>query len=266
MKHRPPISLTNVDRSLPADVELEVSKLRTTFADEWAHFYIDNQKFRCFSDAKTISALAGDRPILNIGGAPYLFEVIFLGLGGRVVSVDLDVERHAKVIAELELDVIPIDIEDSEQRERLDLSPFDLVCMCEIFEHMRIDLIGMLKYIFASMRPRSKLYVTTPNFFYLPNVATRLWGGRSGPHLVGEWGKLARLGHMGHVREYSAREVREIFEHVGFTTQQITYRNSYEIEFAARSRRTQLAVRAMKRLAMARPGLAQEMVFLFEKP
>jgi hypothetical protein len=48
--------------------------------------------------------------------------------------------------------------------------------------------------------------------------------GRSVADPVEEFGKLRRLGHMGHVREYSAREVVRFVQACGFVVQSVDYR------------------------------------------
>jgi hypothetical protein len=50
--------------------------------------------------------------------------------------------------------------------------------------------------------------------------------GRSIADPVQEYGKLRSIGHMGHVREYSAREVQRFLAASGFTVQSIDYRST----------------------------------------
>jgi hypothetical protein len=48
--------------------------------------------------------------------------------------------------------------------------------------------------------------------------------GRSIADPLAEFSKLRTMGHMGHVREYSAREVARFLEASGFSVQSIDYR------------------------------------------
>ena len=41
--------------------------------------------------------------------------------------------------------------------------------------------------------------------------------------LYHEWNKINEIGHMGHVREYTAKEVQEFMEKIGFKLQKIEY-------------------------------------------
>lgn len=49
--------------------------------------------------------------------------------------------------------------------------------------------------------------------------------GRSIADPVEEFGKLRNIGHMGHVREYSAREVAHFLDASGFAVQSIDFRS-----------------------------------------
>jgi 2-polyprenyl-3-methyl-5-hydroxy-6-metoxy-1,4-benzoquinol methylase len=105
---------------------------------------------------------------LNVGGAPYLFEALAQksNLLHKVTTIDLQPLRHLHVIKLLNLDVQKVDIEDVEQRKGLILHDFDVILLCELLEHMRIDLIGTLKFLREGMRDDAILYLTTPNFYF----------------------------------------------------------------------------------------------------
>ncbi|MXO70384.1 class I SAM-dependent methyltransferase [Alteraurantiacibacter buctensis] len=188
--------------------------------------YIRYHRQRCIDDvAQLASAFPGAR-ILNVGGRPYLFEAIAQVAGLTVDTLDIAPDRDAATIADLGLSVRCVDIEHAAQRQVLDLSPYDVVCMAEIFEHLRIDLVGTFRDLAGAMRPDAVLYLTTPNFYYAPNFLKMLATGRSGPHLVSEWNKLAGVGHMGHVREYAAGELAEFFRFTGFAVDRLIRRTT----------------------------------------
>ena len=203
-----------------------ISNLTSHFSDnEWAKKYISLHHLRCADDIENILSLKDVKNVLNIGGAPYIFEAIAIAKELNVVSVDLDPTRHREVIKELNLHVVSIDIEDSNARKELDLSKFDTIVLAEVLEHMRIDLIGTLGYFHDGMKPNSVLYLTTPNFFFFRVFFLNILKCRSGPSLVTEWRKLTDLGHMGHVREYSKTELIELFKYVGFEVTSTKLRN-----------------------------------------
>lgn len=188
--------------------------------------YIRYHRRRCIDDVALLAKTFPEARILNVGGRPYLFEAIAQAAGLVVETLDIAPDRDAATIAELGLSVRCVDIEQASQRQELDLSPFDVVCMAEIFEHLRIDLVGTFRDLARGMRPDAVLYLTTPNFYYAPNFLKMLVAGRSGPPLVSEWGKLAGVGHMGHVREYAAGELAEFFRFTGFKVDRLIRRTT----------------------------------------
>lgn len=207
--------MTVLARTTP-DLAAAAEELIAAHTDAWALHYCRTQALRCADDALRLARLVPGGRVLNVGGAPYLFEVFAARLGLHVTSLDIDPARHAPVIERFGLTVQALDFEDAAQRATLDLSAFDAICLCEVFEHMRIDLVGMLRDLRARMAPQALVYLTTPNFFYAPRFVPMLRRGRSGPSLVSEWRKLHELGHMGHIREYTRTELEELFAFTGF--------------------------------------------------
>lgn len=192
--------------------------------NEWAKKYIETHQLRCLDDVKNIQKLNGNS-ILNIGGAPYIFEALALSRFKSITSLDLEPSRHKEVINNLGLKVLAIDIENPESRSNVSFADFDVVVLCEVLEHMRMDLIGTLRHLKTQMRSDSFLYLTTPNFFFFRRFFKLMVTGRSGPSLVEEWGKLEKLGHMGHVREYSKKELLELFRYTDFNVESVQLRN-----------------------------------------
>ena len=226
-----------------------VGRLRAACSDAWALDYIDHHAGRCIDDVLRLASLRPGARVLNVGGAPYIFEAAAEAAGLRVTTLDIDPSRHGAIIDAVGADVIEADFEQPDGRGAIDLATFDVICLCEVLEHFRIDLVATLSDIKKRKRPDAIVYLTTPNFFYAPRFLSALRQGRSGPSLVNEWRKLGELGHMGHVREYSRRELTELFEFTGFRAERVDCRNSQEARGLA------------KYLARAFDGFAQELVF-----
>ena len=100
---------------------------------------------------------------------------------------------------------------------------FACALLCETFEHLRVDPAFVLSEIHRVLAPDAALVLTTPNVYSLPSVA-RFLLGRSIADPVEEFGKLRNVGHMGHIREYSAREVARFLQVSGFAVHSIDYR------------------------------------------
>ena len=63
-----------------------------------------------------------------------------------------------------------------------------------------------------------------PNGLGLSAWLTKFLKGRTGPPPVAEWGKLSQIGHMGHVREYSLRELGEVLAASGLHIERALFR------------------------------------------
>lgn len=226
--------------------------------------YIRHHRDRCIDDALRLAeAFPGGR-ILNLGGKPYLFEFIASDLGLQVDTIDLAPERNPAEIMALDGKVMRIDIEDPDSRAALDLQPYDVICMAEMLEHLRIDLIGTLRFLAQNMRSDARLFLTTPNFYFAANFLKMLAQGRSGPSLVDEWRKLEAIGHMGHVREYSRKELDELFAFSGFVIEHSFVRNSRKISLREGGL-AQWPIRALGHiLAGTSDRFGQELVYLLK--
>ena len=89
---------------------------------------------------------------------------------------------------------------------------FDTIFFTEILEHIAFNPIPMWKEIHRVLRPRGKIIVTTPNYYYLPNRINRL---KRSIKLLGGYISLEDIfanvtfGH--HWKEYSVRELKRYF-------------------------------------------------------
>lgn len=257
-------SVRNVGSELSEHEEQLVDRLAQLFKnDKWALNYFSIHKYRVFDDLKFLSSISTEGKILNIGGAPYLFEVAARELGFKCSSFDINKERFADQISALDLDVVSTNVETDEFVPSV-LNDYEIVVMCEIFEHFRIDLLKTMRTVFEGLSERSYLYLTTPNFFYKPVFMERFLSQRSGPSPIKEWSKLTQLGHMGHVREYSLVELVEIFRAIGFKPLFIQARNSRGVT-GAKSFDLSDARQIWQFEAETSPLAAQEFMFLLQK-
>jgi SAM-dependent methyltransferase len=181
--------------------------------------YHHERRYR--ADLQLIAALAPAGAILEIGSAPCHMTALLKLSGYSMVGVDLNPDRVGGLIRQFDLDVRRCDIE----RAALPFNDeeFSCVLLCETFEHLRIDPAFVLSEINRVLAPGATLVLTTPNVYSLPSLG-RFLLGRSIADPADEFGKLRNVGHMGHVREYSAREVARFLETSGLAVQSLAYR------------------------------------------
>lgn len=184
------------------------------FTDYLAH------RERHRSDVLRVLNAADKGLVLEIGSMPCHGTALLTLCGVPVVGIDIAPERAQSLIDKLSLDVHRCNIE----REQL---PFKDECVgtvlfAETFEHLRVDPLFVLSEIHRVMASDGRLLLTTPNLYSAQNIV-RFLAGRGITDGLTEFSKLRRLGHMGHVREYSHNEVRRFLEASGFAVEHVDF-------------------------------------------
>lgn len=208
------VILNEVENQLKSDI----STLK-----EWNNNYFHIQKERYLSDLKYFSSLSNIKSVLEIGAAPFHLSLCLKKAGYNLQILDISPERFDWFIKKNELDIDQLDIElDDISKYK---NSFDLIIFTEVFEHLRINPIQSLKKIQSLLKPSGLLYLTTPNFYRHSNILTFI-KGKGIVNAYYQFEKLEKLGHMGHVREYTKNEMRLFLENTGFEIIDFKYKNS----------------------------------------
>lgn len=196
---------------------------------EWFDSYAARHTPRLALDLDMVHRLAQpEQRIVEYGATPLLLTAALRDCGYRVTALDLAPERFSRTIAELGLDVLRCDIET--QAPPLPDASADLVLFNELFEHLRINPIFTLKEVHRVLRPGGVLLLSTPNLRSLNGIRNFLFRNLSYSSSRGVFRQYARLdevGHMGHVREYTTREVREFLQEIGFSVESVIFRGTF---------------------------------------
>lgn len=188
---------------------------------EWNLNYFSNQKKRYISDLKFIEHYYKKGEILEVGSLPCHLTALLKKLSYSVIGLDLNPNRAKEFIEKYKLTVIKCDIEND--KIPFENDRFNFIIFNEIFEHLRIDPISTLKELNRVLSPSGIMMLTTPNLYSLPNIISFLLGrGFNDPYE--EFEKLHTIGHMGHIREYSIKEVIRFLENTGFEVTDIKFR------------------------------------------
>lgn len=175
-------------------------------------YFLSHQR-RHLSELLLIARLCSEGRILEVGGYPFFFTCILQRLGFPVISIDLHPGRASRFVRRYGLNVVACNVE----RQRLPFADgtFEHVIFNEVLEHLRVDPLLALSEANRVLKVGGSLLLTTPNLYFIKTVVKFLLGrGFNDP--LQEFGKLRSIGHMGHVREYSVREVRDFVEASGF--------------------------------------------------
>jgi SAM-dependent methyltransferase len=97
---------------------------------------------------------------------------------------------------------------------------FDLVIAGEIIEHLALDPMHMMLEARRVLRDGGHLIITTPNVGSITSAAKAL-DGRDNPQIFYLYKRPDGQGEIGHVREYTAHELRNTVASAGFEVQQL---------------------------------------------
>lgn len=160
--------------------------------------------------------------ILEIGSAPCHLTYLLKRKKYPVVGLDINPERFKDFIKKKDLHVVKCNIET--EPLPFDDNEFGLILFNETFEHLRFNPIATLQEINRVLKPKGKLILSTPNLYSIRNVVNFLLGkGFDDPYK--EFMKLYNIGHMGHVRVYSAKQVNTFLENTGFDCKKVLFKS-----------------------------------------
>lgn len=172
--------------------------------------------------------------ILEIGGFPFFLSSAVLKQGRDLHVVDKLTDEALLYALALDNEVVGCNIET----ERLPFpdNTFDEVLLNEVFEHLRIDPIHTIEEIRRVLRPNGRLWLSTPNLRSLRGIINFLYKSEAwsvvGEGVYAQYKQLRDSGCMGHVREYTAKEVTDFLGHTGLKTEAVIFRGEYSTAIA----------------------------------
>jgi 2-polyprenyl-3-methyl-5-hydroxy-6-metoxy-1,4-benzoquinol methylase len=192
----------------------------------WLVSYNHHHRYRLANDLIMVHQYAdlGAR-ILEVGSAPFILTLALGKMGYKVIGVDIEPDRFGKVITKSNSDVLRLNVETG-PLPFFD-ETFELILFNEIFEHLRINPILTMTEIRRVLKSEGSLFLSTPNLRSLRGIWMLIFqhkGGHVRPEIYDEYKKIELYGHMGHVREYTAREVSSFLTKVGFETKKTIFR------------------------------------------
>jgi SAM-dependent methyltransferase len=192
--------------------------------------YADQHGSRLAADLDIVQQYCKESDqIVEIGAIPLILTLALKARGYRVSGIDIDPSRFDGAAREHGLHLLQCDIET--QPLPLESKSVDVVLFNELFEHLRINPIFTMSEIHRVLRPGGMLLMSTPNLRSLNGLANYLVKGVAlscAEDIYDEYQKLDKLGHMGHVREYTTNEVRTFLTKIGFCVERTIYRGRYD--------------------------------------
>lgn len=159
--------------------------------------------------------------VLDVGASPYHLMYCLKKLGFDICGVDIDINILKEFQRKHGLKVIEHNMENGKSPFKNE--EFDLVIFTEIFEHLGINPLGALKEIRRISKSGGLLILSTPNLYTLHKIIMFIFG-RSFNDALGELKKVESTGYMGHIREYSNREIKKILESCGYEIKEVYFK------------------------------------------
>lgn len=161
--------------------------------------------------------------VLELGPYPYHLTYLLNDKGYDVIGLDINPNRDAGAVGQHAASVADIRECDIERDTfPVDDDSVDNVLFTEVLEHLRINPLHTLREIKRVLKPDGRLLMTTPNLTSITNIDSYLSTGMI-TDIYDAFETLETRGHMGHVREYTAAEVRSLLEQTGFNVQSQQY-------------------------------------------
>lgn len=206
--------------------------------------YLDDQRARLDAVVEAVAEHHTGGRIVEAGAAPHLLQLLLAERfdDAEVVGLDLDPERHAAFADRHDLDVRQCDLLVDEPP----VDSADVVVCAEVIEHLA-DPLAALERLADVLAPAGTIVVTTPNLYRLES-RLRWHLGRGFDDALSQYTK--GVGHPGHMRLFSASQVRDLLTAAGFDVERSQYRR-----FGA-SHRGGLAGAVLTTLYRAVPPLA----------
>lgn len=125
-------------------------------------------------------------------------------------------------------------LKDGELGKKVRENKFDALVMTEVIEHLAFNPLKMWKEIMRILRPKAKIFISTPNSMRLENIVreiARILTMRGMGESVKGIMETVTYGH--HWKEYSPREIYDYFNYIGIEDEFIeiefySYRGDYE--------------------------------------
>lgn len=166
--------------------------------------------------------------VLEVGPIPPILTVAMKKKGFLVTGIDVFPKRFEESINANKLNILKADLEND--LTLFKENSFDVIIMNEVFEHLNLNLISLFDNLYRILDRKGKLYLSSPNLKSINGIYNFLFLDKAystASNIYDEYLKIEKLGHMGHVREYTPKELKEFLMRFGFNVDRVIHRGKY---------------------------------------
>lgn len=230
-------------------IEKSINKIKpdTQSHLQWYANYATGHRDRLACDVDyTLKYIDKGSKVIEFGSIPPILTLALSNLGYDVCGIDIGPERYRSAISSMGVTIKKVNIE--KEKLPFNVNEFDGAICNQVFEHLRINLIETFNEIYRVIKPGGTLFLSTPNLTSLLGWFSLIFRNMAPGDLFDEYMKIEKLGHMGHIREYTSVEVCTFLEKIGFRVNEIIYRGYYQLKGPWKVKIAGLIVRVLYRL------------------
>ena len=155
---------------------------------------------------KTLEIVPKQGKLLEIGSYPFIITKELIKRGYDVSGLDLNQTKQSMGIYHCNIETEAFPFKDK---------TFDIILMMEVIEHLGINPINAIQESRRVLKDDGIFVLTTPNILRLQNLKSLICRGKQLATLRSLTQK-EKLGYIGHIREYTKKELKEILSYCGF--------------------------------------------------
>ncbi len=158
---------------------------------------------------KISNLLKKEDSILDIGCSPCFFMAFLKKIGYNIEGIDANPEKD-KIVKGEKLKINKVNIE--KEALPFEENTFDKILFLDVFEHLYTNPLFVMDEIKRVLKPNGYLIFTTPNGYSLKRIFKFIGGIGWGEDIYKQFLKLKIIGYPGHIREYSAYELKKFLK------------------------------------------------------